>query len=340
MPVPVTSLLRRFTLSLLLLLPVAGRSLAEQTTVQVAPLGDLLQQRLLDNRADVVALNQPVIAARIASLIEEIPVHVGQRVSRGELLARLDCRHYRQQQQAAEAQLQELSSRRDFAARQLQRASDLKRKKSISEELLDQRRADLDSLRAQIAGQRAQIAQAGLQVEFCELRAPFEAEVVARFAAEGSLAQPGTPLLEVRQLGAAELSALLRDSDWRSFEQAEDYWFSYQRQTYPLRLAFASAAIDRRSQTRELRFLFPAQTPPAGASGRLQWHSSDGQLGVFWVDSDDNARFAALPTAQEGQPVAIGLPADTRLVVSGQQRLQDGARVILQDAASNGRERP
>jgi hypothetical protein len=78
--------------------------------------------------------------------------------------------------------------------------------------------------------------------------------------------------------------------------------------------------------------------PVAGTPGRLVWTGArnllgadllvrrDGTLGVFLVDAG-TARFVALPDAEEGRPAAVDLPATSRLVIEGRQRLAEGAAV-------------
>ena len=55
----------------------------------------------------------------------------------------------------------------------------------------------------------------------------------------------------------------------------------------------------------------------------------NGVLGVFVLDSD-HARFAPLAGAQEGRPAEVHLPASSRIITMGRERLQDGATVSVQ----------
>ena len=96
--------------------------------------------------------------------------------------------------------------------------------------------------------------------------------------------------------------------------------------------------VETRVQTARLAFVFDPM--PAGTTGTLEWLGARGQLpadlvvrrgdryGVFAAE-DGVARFLELPAAEEGRPVAIGLPDDTLLVTRGADRLQDGDRVEL-----------
>jgi len=55
----------------------------------------------------------------------------------------------------------------------------------------------------------------------------------------------------------------------------------------------------------------------------------NGVLGVFLLDAG-KARFAPLPSAQEGRPVRVELPAASRVITLGRDRLQDGVVVVVQ----------
>ena len=147
-------------LSLLILLvpPAQG----DDSPVRVQALGELLRQPEYSAPATVEALNRPSLMAEINARIEAIPVLVGDRVNRGDLLVELDCRYHDTRLQAANAALQRINAQLDFARTQLQRAIDLRKNQSVSEEVLDQRRTELLAARANRLNQQQQIRQAGM----------------------------------------------------------------------------------------------------------------------------------------------------------------------------------
>ena len=95
------------------------------------------------------------------------------------------------------------------------------------------------------------------------------------------------------------------------------------------------------SRTRQARFSFVSDAPAVGRSGELAWQVGagllpsnlisrrNGVLGVFLLDSG-KARFEPLPGAQEGRPAHVRLPASSRVITLGRERLQDGAAVSVQ----------
>lgn len=323
----------------------ADRAAVSVTTV---PLATVLVPAQRDVPATVIAIDAPALGAEISARIESIAVRVGDRVQSGDPLVRLDCRVYQSRLAAAQASLAELEARRRFAQSQLDRALDLKRKDSISDEIVDQRRSELDSLSATMDVQRQTLVQAGLDVERCTVRAPFAGVVTERLADTGGLASPGTLLLRLVSTGRIELSARLREGDIAGLLQATALRFTHAGTDHAVEVRRVLPVVDERLRTREVRLAFRAEAapthppvhPPAGAAGRLVWHDGqwrlpaqylvrrEGQLGLFHAEGA-RARFHPLPRAIEGQAAVVDLSGDTALIVDGRQRLRPGEAVVV-----------
>lgn len=332
-----------------LLLPLIGlitfnasASADEHIPVRVQPLSDLLQAQTFSAPATVKAFNQPQLAAEVTGQILELPVRIGDTVAKGQLIAKLDCRVHKARERTANAALTRSRSQRSFAEAQLKRANNLKRKNSISDELVDQRRTDLAAANADLRSQQAQLELAKLDVERCQIHAPFDALVSERSGNEGSLATPGTPLATLVQLNQLEVSAKLREREVQAFADATQIHFSYQNSDYPLRLRALPPLVDERTRTREARLAFDQQSAPVGAAGRLTWISNQqqipadllirraGQLGVF-IAKQGKAHFYQLKDAREGQAAAIHLPPSTLIITEGRQRLQHAEDIKVQE---------
>jgi len=318
--------MKKYLLFMLLMLSVSS-AWSDGIPVRVQPLGELLRQPKFSAPASVKALNVPSLAAEISGRVETIPVRVGDWVKSGELLIELDCRYHQSRQQAAKAGLRRIVAQLEFTRAQLKRAKDLKERRSISDELLDQRRTEVLGAEADRLNQLEQIQQAAINVERCAITAPFDAVVTKRLAQVGGLASPGTPLLDLVQLGELEISAKLLH-------------FDYAGTSYVVRLRQLLPVIDERTRTQEVRLTFIKDSAPAGAAGRLVWQGlanelpadylvrRNGSLGVFLVGSD-TALFQTLPDAREGQPVRLKLAPETLLITDGRQRLQDGDAIEI-----------
>ena len=321
------------------LVATAAALAQDPPATRVSTLAEIAIYPERDASAQAVSLNESRIAAEIAGRIEEVPVEVGQRLKRGAVVARLDCRDHELARDRAQAALAAARSRLTLAEQQLERGSDLSAQGFISEEALSARRSEAEVRRAEIVQAEVQQASALRAVGKCVVRSPFDAIVRERLGQLGELAAPGTPLAVLVDAGRIEVSAQVPARDAQSLARAAKVRFLGTGGARPLVLERISPAIDPQTRTREARLRFAGPAAPPGASGRIVWRDPDPHvapeivvrrgsgLGIFLVNSS-TARFHALPEAQEGRPARVdGLPPGARIVVKGQLALQDGQRL-------------
>lgn len=311
--------------------------------VRTVALGSVLETPVHSAPASVVARNSPQVAAEISARVMEIPVRVGDRVRPGDLLARLDCRRYESLLAAARAAQSRAETRYRLAQRQLNRARDLKKNNSISEELLDQRRTELGTSEADVRSAAEQAEQAALDVEHCSVRSPLAAVVSERLVSVGSHVTPGVSLLGLIETDRPEVSVELRQDQLTGFETTTARRFEFDGRSLPLEVRAILPAADTVTRTREARLDFTAESALPGTAGRVVWPGvaaripadylvrREGQLGIFVLDGE-LARFVTIPGAEEGRSApAPALAPDTRLITEGRQRLSDGAAVQRAD---------
>ncbi len=311
---------------------------ADPVSVTTQTFASVATTAVFSAPATVTARHDPDMAAQIEGQIVAMPVEVGDTVAEGDVLVRLDCRRFEAALDSARAEVERARALQTFAAAQLTRARDLKRKDSISDELLDQRRTDLATARADRSIREARLRQAEIDVAHCELRAPFAWVVPRRHASVGSYASRGMVIVSLIQTRGQEVSVALRRGQAESLAAARAISLDINGTVYALRLRTLLPYYDTTTRTREARLVFRADTAPSGSAGRVLWQGSGrllpadlmvrrgGRIGVFVLDGD-TARFHPLPGAQDGQPVAADLAPDTPLIADGRQRLDDGDRV-------------
>ena len=328
----------KWLLTLLVLLPA---TLAASTPVTVKPLKELWFVQEQTAPATVLALNAPVISSELNARVVSLHAETGDTVSAGDLLVELDCRRAEAELDMAKAVLRQFRAQYDFAHQQVRRADDLLKKRSISDQEVDQRKSEESRIAGQIDAQKATIRQASIQVENCSVTAPFDGFITQRMAERGMLATMGTPLMKIVEADALEVSAQLNPVEVESFSGGSQQWFETEGIRYPVRLRSAVPLLDESTRTSEVRFSFSEDTPLAGSAGRLVWILSDRvipaeylvrrntRLGVFLLEND-KARFRALEQALEGRPAVVDLPPETLLILEGRDSLNDGDTITRQ----------
>jgi RND family efflux transporter MFP subunit len=310
----------------------------DKPAVTVRPLAEVAIHPERDAAAQAVSLNESRISAEIAGRIEAVPVEVGQRLEKGAVIARIDCRDHELSRDRARAALAAVRSRLALAEQQLGRAKELSAQGFLAEEALAARSTEAAVLHADRAQAEVQLAAAERAIGKCVVRSPFPAIVRERLGRVGELAAPGTPLAALVDAGRIEVAAQVLAKDTASLERAAEVRFLGPRGALPVALERVSPAIDPQTRAVDARLRFTGAAAAPGASGRIAWRDGephvapevvvrrDGRLGVF-VDDAGTARFHALAEAQEGRPARIDLPAGARIVVKGQLALKDGQRL-------------
>jgi len=319
-----------------LILLTALLNAAESIPVTVKSLNQLWLPQQHDAPAQVFSLNTPGISAEISATVIETLVDVGEEVGQGDVLVKLDCSNYLVQQSINRASLERSTSQLIFARSQLARANNLKKKNSISDELLDQRRTELKVALADKILQEQNLALSDMNVDDCEVKAPLAGVITQRMVSIGDYATTGQTVVSLVDLSAIEVEADLLHAEIHSLKRADEIFFEHANRDFALQLKTVVRVFDYQSATAKVRLQFKQDTRPwPGSEGRLKWSSAksllpaeylsrrENQLGVFHV-VDNVAVFAALPQAIEGRPAIVDLPAGASIVIEGRHRLNDG----------------
>lgn len=133
----------------------------------------------------------------VPGIIQKVNVRPGQRVKAGEQLLALDQRVYRAQLVAAQARARRAKILREEAQREFDRAQELYDRTVLSEHDYTVAQIELRKAEAVSAGARSELAQARQQLQFSQIKAPFDGIVVERKASPG---QAVTARLRVPEL--------------------------------------------------------------------------------------------------------------------------------------------
>ena len=148
-------------------------------------------------KAVLFPVREAVISNAVAAKILEYRFKEGERFKEGDILARLDDRQYRQAKLKADALLAEAKSVLAFSEENLKRSQELFDKSAIGKQDLEQSRLDRDSALAKLQYAEASMKLAGIDLDACEIKAPFAGRFAKRSVKEHEFVNAGQPVLEI-----------------------------------------------------------------------------------------------------------------------------------------------
>lgn len=193
----------------------AGRgTMTRQISVSLAEVqtGQVSEKLLLTG--SLKPKEQVDVTPKATGRVERIHVHVGDRVTVGQLIAELEDDELQQQVNRAEAALavaRASKSQRDAelsnAAAELERARQLLRDGLISSQDFESRKTGYEVVQAQLRLAEAQVEQAEAELRELKIRlaqtkiyAPIDGHVAQRNVDVGALVSPTTPIIRVVNL--------------------------------------------------------------------------------------------------------------------------------------------
>ncbi len=139
-----------------------------------------------------VAIDSVEVRARVSGYLDAVHFKDGQIVKQGDLLFTIDKRPFQTALDQAKANLAQARANLAFTETDLQRAQQLVRDRTITEQTFDQRTQAKRVAEASVQAQEAAVRQAELDLQFTELRAPITGRIGDRRVSPGNLVTGGT----------------------------------------------------------------------------------------------------------------------------------------------------
>lgn len=232
--------------------------------VDVAPVVARQIQTWDDFNGRVSAVNAADMRPRVSGYITKVAYSEGSDVRKGDLLFVIDQRPYRATLKAARAQLERAKAAELNARLQDERAQSLLPTAAISLEYAEQKRAARDQSVAELHAAEAAVETAELDLEFTEVRAPFDGRTGRAQVTVGNMAEADRTVLT---------SVVSQDPVYVYFSPDEQSYLRYlntvnkqaRGATYPVHVGLASDSVHPYSG--EVKF-FDNQVDPS--TGTIQ----------------------------------------------------------------------
>ena len=306
------------------------------------------------------------VAPRAAGRLQEITVRLGDRVARGQRIAKLEDYELIEQVKQAEA-AQEVSiatirqreAELKVADANAQRSRNLFERQLLPKQTLDDTESRFDAAQAQLDLARAQSAQSKARLE--ELRitlantvitSPLNGVVAKRAVDPGAFVSQNVPVVDVVDIGRVRLVANIVEKDLKSLHAGNATQVevdAYPGETFTGRIARVSPVLDPTTRTApiEIEIPNPNYRLKPGMYARVNITTGTrkdalvvpsnavvdlgGRRGVF-QPQNDTAVFRVIQVGLE-QPDVVeivgGLSENDTVITTGASALRDGDRVVL-----------
>jgi RND family efflux transporter MFP subunit len=312
----------------------------------------------------------PKINGRLAS----VTVRMGDRVTRGQTMARLEDSEIREQVRqteasfnVAEATVRQREADLRFAQTNLDRSRSLFERQLLSKQTLDDAEsrqqasaAQLDLARAQLAQSQARVEELKINLTDTVITSPVTGFVGSRTLDPGAWVTPNTAFISVVDISTVRLIANVVEKDLRRIEAglaAEVGVDAYPGEQFMGKVARVAPVLDPATRTAQIeveianpqgrlkpgmyanvRFTVDRRpkTLVVPTNSVVEW---EGKRGVFVPGDGDTATFHPITLGLQDQKqteVASGLSEGDRIITTGAGSLREGDRIVLAGQSENG----
>jgi len=299
---------------------------------------------------------ETVLSFRVAGKVVFRSVEIGDKVEKGQILARLDPSDYRLAKQNLEAQLIAAKAEREYSRDDLDRYRELYAENTVSQPELDRRETLYIGAEQKVGALEAQLGQIGNQLAYTDLQADRDGVVTGLEVETGQVLAAGQPIIKIAQLEEKEIPIDIPEQRLADIglqqEVSVSLWAGGDRR-FKARIREIAAAADPFSRTyrakvtllegqEDARFgmtatvWIPANTadhPGVPLSAVFTPQNRPGQTCVWLID-EHSATVKATPiqiiaTLPEQRLAVSGLTAGQLVVSAGSNRLREGQTVRI-----------
>ena len=314
------------------------------------------------------------VVPRAAGRLQEVYVQLGDRVGRGQRLAKIEDQELIEQirqaeaaQEVSRATIRQREADLKLAETNVERSRNLFERQLLPKQTLDDNEARYQSATAALDLARAQSSQTQARLE--ELRvtmtntvivSPVNGFVARRAADPGAFASQNSPVVDVVDISSVRLVVNIVEKDLKQLQAGDATSVevdAFPGETFTGRIARVAPVLDPATRTApiEIEIPNPGFRLKPGMYARVGIKTDErrnvlvvpanalvdvgGQRGVFLAQDDNTAAFRKLEVGIEERTQAEvlgGIEEGQRVVTTGAGALTDGAQFLLSGAAGSG----
>ncbi len=305
---------------------------------------------------EVTAKQVANISTRMMGSIRKIYVKPGDKVSAGQLLVSISGEDISAKKAQVQAMIVEAEAAAKNAQRDYERYKVLRSQNSVSDKELENVALQNTSMQAKVQMARQQLREVNAQLAYANITAPFSGTVTQKMMDEGSMANPGMPILTIEQSGELQVVASVPENyiqyvkvndqvhvDLKSIDASFDGKIAELSPSafnsggqYAIKIAIPSEQKSSLRPGMYANILIPNKTLNEGSSKIMLDVSSivyrDQLTGVYVVDGNNQAilRWVRLGKHAGNQVEALsGIDQTDKIILHSEGKLYNGKKVTI-----------
>ena len=292
----------------------------------------------------------------VSAYVDTVLVRPGASVRRGEVLATLDCRNASAASRETAARARGLAQRQEAYQHEAARLKEMLDGGFASRNEVEQHRATAASEKGEVESLRATLTARRLEVDDCILRAPFDGDVIGRFADPGAYVHPGNPIVAIADRSTMRIVADAPEADFSVVAPGAKVGVRVEAAQAKLQAPISRRTPATNRSTRTVHFevdyadsehalpagataLFavPAGAPRPATLLPLSAATVRGDHATLFVVENGHARELTVPVVGEANGtlyVAKALAPGSEIVVEGRHQLATGDAVAAKESAA------
>lgn len=297
-----------------------------------------------------------ILSTRVMGFISSVRVKSGDKVQKGQLLITINNTDILAKRAQAEAAISEAEAALNDAQRDYRRYEELHKKQSASTKEFETVTLRYNSVKARAEAARQMKNETDAMLDYTNIVAPFSGVITQRHFDEGSLANPGLPLLALEETNGCSVNAFVSENEVGKLKNGMKVEVNIK--STGKKMTGSISEISPSSQFTGGQFQIKINLPTSLAGELLSGMyvnvrvllkndlanralfvpmsaliHRDQLLGLYTVDTNDTtAQLRWLRVGRErGQAVEVlsGLSSKEKFIVHSEGRLYNGAPVVV-----------
>lgn len=305
----------------------------------------------------IQASHSAELSTRFMGHITRIPVNVGDKVRKGQLLVVINNTELEAKKAQVNAQIATAQIAFDNAQKDFKRYQNLYQKNSVTAKELEDITTHFHAAKTQLETAKQQQKEIEAQFQYTNIKAPFSGVITQKFVNEGAIANPGSPLLAIENPNRLEVHALVPETEITNIQLgtatiimidaiAETFSGTVEAISTSSKHTGGQYLVKVKLTTTHPKILSGMYATVQFLTPQVQENSSarvmipknilvrHGQLVGIYTPSQQNTallRWLRLgKTFKDQVEVLSGLSANEKYIVSAQGKLYNGAKISIQ----------